>query len=381
MAVEKSKFGVEIEVEGRDLVRELDKYWFVTRDGSLRGEAYEYVQVEPMTREATNKAIDYLRKTMIESDSVLTLSDRCGVHIHVNMRDMTNKQLCCFITAYLLLEDVLVLSNDPDRHHNLFCLRALDSAFLTNMLVQCFSSSNRFRQIRENSFKYAALNLYAIRKFGSLEFRFFKTPSDFRKIKNWVGLLDNIRSFSLRFDKPVDIVQFFSGNGPDAYMREALGDYVGEVTCPGADMIMWESCRNIQAIPYSFVEAPSNNEPAYFRVDMGRGARDRNMFLRRRREVPGLPVRFRFNRNRVGDPTFVAYWGDAAIPFYRQPVAEGHQRFLDLGALYFSIAEDGQVYPYMGRISVEDQWRPPEDEEALREHLNDQVINELRDDF
>ena len=254
MAVGKSLFGVEIEVEGEGLPSRdsFGENWRVTGDGSLRGESGEYLFASPLQKADASKALVEIDKVFRRNKIKMTLSDRCGVHIHVNVADMTKTQLSNFITAYLILEDALVLSEDEDRHDNLFCQRASSSEFIFIYLSHCFEDFAFYSSIIEENFKYAALNLYALRKFGSLEFRFFKTPSDFRKIIQWIEMLDNIREFSLKFTTPPEIIQFFSANGANDYMKACLQEHSNQITIDNFHDILWTSMRNVQAVAYSF---------------------------------------------------------------------------------------------------------------------------------
>jgi len=79
--------GVEIEVEGNNLPQyDLDG-WRVEHDGSLRGESAEYVFGRPRYVNEAKAFVDELCKTLEPCD--IQDSGRGGIHVHVNIRDLT----------------------------------------------------------------------------------------------------------------------------------------------------------------------------------------------------------------------------------------------------------------------------------------------------
>ena len=87
MEQDKSReIGIEVEVEGNNLIQELS-YWHVKGDGSLRGEGIEYVTKNPIKEELVKHRLNYLYN-LLNDRSNLELSDRCGVHIHVNCQHL-----------------------------------------------------------------------------------------------------------------------------------------------------------------------------------------------------------------------------------------------------------------------------------------------------
>ena len=303
MAIEPIKFGIEIEVEGPRLVFDgIGASWNTTADGSLRGNSVEYVLAGAQSSTDAKAALTLLHKRFVEEKAKTALSDRCGVHIHVNIRDMNRLQLCNFITVYLILEDALVFAGDEDRHDNLFCLRANSSEFLLNHLCQCFANYQHFRNTPENTFKYAAMNLAATRKFGSLEFRFFKTPSDFRKIKGWLDIFANIRAYSLTFGKPSDIVEAFSEAGATRFCQLALGDsFVYLSNMCNLEEIVWDSMRNMQYLAFSHKDQPVDDKPLH--RDFGPNAGRINVAYLEMPNHPGL-----VNARVLEGRTFYHFW-------------------------------------------------------------------------
>jgi len=62
--------GIEIEVEGVNLPARVGESWRVDRDGSLRGESYEYVS-KPIKYSELTSTLDQLKDAYRRSDSVV----------------------------------------------------------------------------------------------------------------------------------------------------------------------------------------------------------------------------------------------------------------------------------------------------------------------
>ncbi len=197
--------GIEIELEGTNLPREVGggAVWTVTRDGSLRDEAYEYVLSVPIERKAVKGALSSLYERL--NRSVLTDSGRAGVHVHVNIRDLTPHQLYNFILLYLVFEKNLVNFCGEDRVGNLFCLRAIDAEFLL-VNIRKLMRTHDFSLTKTDTLRYAAMNLTSILKYGSLEFRAMASPVTQKKIEDWVRLLLRLKDFAIELESPTNVV-------------------------------------------------------------------------------------------------------------------------------------------------------------------------------
>ena len=196
--------GIEIELEGVDLKHPIRQYWKGVGDGSLRGTSIEYVLKTPVRRKLTLQRLTSLKKELEDHGSQLQPSDRCGVHIHVNCQQLTTKQVINFAIVYLILEDLLVEMCGEERVGNLFCLRASDADRIITALRIC-KQDDDLSHIQSNRYRYASINLAAISKFGSVEFRAFQTPKDLLKIQKWIEILLRIKDYSMGFDEAYDI--------------------------------------------------------------------------------------------------------------------------------------------------------------------------------
>lgn len=217
--------GVEIEVEGNSLPRDLGAYWRVEEDGSLRGESAEYVLKKPLKISEVGKAIKFLVDSLNENDSEVYSSVRAGVHVHINVQDLNEVELSNFITAYMILEHALVGWCGKHREGNLFCLRVEDAEFLLEKIRAVFLRLD-CRLFEDDNIRYSSLNLKALAQYGSLEFRSMRTPTDFSLILDWVEVLHTIKKQSIKYKSPIDLV-YASIEDTEGVLKDLLKDFYG----------------------------------------------------------------------------------------------------------------------------------------------------------
>ena len=222
--------GVEVEVEskGNELFRPVDHYWRIEGDGSLRGNAAEYVLMQPCKINEVKDRLDYLSNSIKESGAKIDYSFRAGVHIHVNVQELNIKQMITFASVYFILEECLVDWCGEDRVGNHFCLRACDAEYVIDF-VSNVVNSGFYDDFMRDEVRYASLNFTAIPKYGSLEFRALATEEDFSRIEKWAKILHHIKMKSLEYEIPQDILYDFSVQGPEGWARSLLGDYFQEI--------------------------------------------------------------------------------------------------------------------------------------------------------
>src|SRR5690349_22399742 len=143
----KGDIGIEIEVEGNKFPKHayegydavdperIPKQWDYHRDGSLRGEDNaEYVLKKPLKFSEVPKAINDLWQMFSDYGTVLDVSNRTSVHVHLNVQDFYINRLCSFAAMYLSVEDILTGWCGDHRVGNLFCLRAKDTPAIVTEL-------------------------------------------------------------------------------------------------------------------------------------------------------------------------------------------------------------------------------------------------------
>lgn len=260
--------GIEVEVEGNKFPKppgmesthkavpmEGWDFWHYVKDGSLRGnDNAEYVLGKPIMFEQVPEAVAELTTKLAAYGSKLDDSNRTSVHVHLNVQQFHMNRLTAFIALYLCFEEVLTEWCGDHRVGNLFCLRGKDApGALTK--IKRFIQSDGTTELHDN-LHYAGLNTNALTKFGSLEIRTLRGPTDFSIIQQWVDILERIYKLSAEYTDPRDIPALFSQQGPMAFFETVLGDQ-GPVLRAGIDFdderirdSMYEGIRLAQDLSY-----------------------------------------------------------------------------------------------------------------------------------
>jgi hypothetical protein len=246
------EIGIEIEMEGERLHLHPLSYWTENHDNSLRGNSVEWVLNQPVVREDVAKRLQYLDKRLKKNEAECVPSDRCGVHVHLNCQQLTVTQVFNIVTLYLMFEEPLLRYCGDERQGNLFCLRASDAEQLIAYLVDCRITSN-FGGPR-NQYRYAALNIEALRKFGSLEFRSLPTPQNVTDIQTWIDVICRIKDVAIRYNHPREIVEEMSANGARQFFNHVVGDYMEVFDYPDIEREIIYGMRQAQEIAYTRIE-------------------------------------------------------------------------------------------------------------------------------
>lgn len=183
-------FGIETEIEGEALPEGDTTYWLGKPEGSLRG-GFEYFNRQPVAIKALPQALEEY-SGIIRNIKKPSPSIRCSTHIHVNVGNLTLREVYNVLGFYFLVEELLVRTQGPLRMGNLFCLRMSDAEGTSDGIQESIRTQMFFSYFNQNAYKYGAVNLAAVTKFGSLEFRFFRPLLDTNKLSGWCHILYNM---------------------------------------------------------------------------------------------------------------------------------------------------------------------------------------------
>lgn len=207
--------GFEMEVEGMNLPSSIKgSFWSAKKDGSLRGEALEYVLRKPVMPDVFEKALSILNKQLNTEDTKLDFSFRTSNHVHVNVSDMEIPHLLNMIYIYFLVEDMFIKYAGDSRKGNRFCLRMRDAEGIVDTVLRTFTDNipARIMRLKMDEVKYAAINLAAISSYSSLEFRALRGTNDPEIILPWVKALANLRDVAMSFDGIYSVYQYITTN-------------------------------------------------------------------------------------------------------------------------------------------------------------------------
>lgn len=226
----KGDFGIEIECEGANLpVIPAGTAWNQCDDGSLRGEyplsRSEYVLRKPLNIDECDAAIKYLIEQGAKCKSVFNFSFRTSVHVHLNVTELTVNQYLNLVYTYYIIEEALIRYCGDERVGNRFCLRLRDADNLVNHLTMLFNDTARvLYRLNLEELKYAAINLAATPRYGSLEFRGMSGNLNPDYIRVWLKALGSLREFATKFENPKKIHDHFVQTNPSLFLEEVLQD-------------------------------------------------------------------------------------------------------------------------------------------------------------
>jgi hypothetical protein len=274
--------GIEVEVEADRLpTSDLPPGWVVTQDGSLR-DGLEYIFRRPCTLKTAQKRLINLNDLFRTLDSGIRDSVRAGVHVHLNVQNMTLAQLLNFITISIMFEGVLARYCGRSREGNLFCLRSSDAQYILHAISEAAQHAD-LQIFNDDDLRYAFVNLKAIPTHGSLEFRSLKTPEDMTNIYEWVEILNKLRDAALRFECPADIIGGYSGGTEMDFFHEVMEDKADLLLFEDTEKLMYEGVRQAQDIAF----ADSKNWESL------RNVIEHNPFIKAKVAKDGSPMPYR----------------------------------------------------------------------------------------
>ena len=167
-------------------------YWNVKSDGSLRDNGVEFVTKKLFGKDlsiALDELHDYLVANAVPNS---TPSDRCSVHIHLDVTDLNKTEYARLLIDYAIFENVLFNYCGVHRKENLYCLPFARSDDFKRTLSNILTSVEKDLDFKKyvNGFpKYSALNLKATSTYGSLEFRLHGGTYDMMRVKEWINII------------------------------------------------------------------------------------------------------------------------------------------------------------------------------------------------
>lgn len=209
----------EIEVDGmhghlteiRSSFKDLNKVikkWnaSVVRDGSLSGDGFE-INTAPARGISFENQIQEICNS-ISANAIIT--ERCGLHIHVDARDLTYEDIKALIALYKSIERGLFLTQPKERRKSEYCLPCGDiyskESDLDYAVYSKEHSKERIEEMKKNKYataRYFALNLHSWFYRGTVESRLHTGTVNAEEIIAWGSLLAMMLDAAKERYKPV----------------------------------------------------------------------------------------------------------------------------------------------------------------------------------
>jgi len=206
----------------KELLPSLKTFWRVIKDGSLR-DGTEFIFNGPLIGANIISALtqlDELFKVYVNprNGRGVVSSDRCSVHVHLDVRRLSDAELTNLILVYLLFERFIFLSLDPSRIKNSYCRPLTDSSFkyILSDLLNVSNGEDRLIRILQavtrQCDKYSALNILPVTSKGSIEFRHHQGTTKPLELVNWINIIFALKKASGEYSVSY-LLDFYDKNG------------------------------------------------------------------------------------------------------------------------------------------------------------------------
>lgn len=205
--------GLEIEVEtitGVTHPTNYAPYWACVKDGSLRN-GKEYVLAMPQKGDPLANAIH----TLYASPTKFLRSPTGSTHIHLDMleEDMTQLKVKILILLMYVFESAIFAIADRGRE---WCGYTNKLTSAPEVLIAAVLNATEddgymeFTQLcldRYQLGRYYGINVMALAKYGSLEFRYFPTATSAEELIDWVCLVQNFKLAAMEMGSLENLIE------------------------------------------------------------------------------------------------------------------------------------------------------------------------------
>lgn len=292
--VRKGDFGIEIECEGANLpILDGMNPFIQLDDGSLRGlfpeSRSEYVLRSPDSIENVMKSVEGLIALGKANKTKFDFSFRTSIHVHMNVQQLTANQYLNLVYTYYIIEEALMRYCGDERIGNRFCLRLQDADEINRTIHRLLRDfEHEILRLNMDEIKYAALNMAATTRYGSIEFRGMQGNLNPDYIRIWLRALLSLREFACKFDDVTKVHDFFVSTKPTEFLKDVLQDVYNFFSYENEEHDMRTNFSLTIDIPYVFkqnVEARAKlkereeNERVKLEIKVPRAPRRRNAIM------------------------------------------------------------------------------------------------------
>jgi Putative amidoligase enzyme len=210
------------------------KYWTLHMDNSLRNAGIEFVSL-PLYGVDLCAALNSVSNLKLKTKGLWnpSFSSRCSTHIHLDIRDLNKEQLLSLVCLYTLFESVMFDYWSARRKHGVYCVPISEQDVISNVLSRTNSATSDDEiqaslEFCSESNRYSALNLAAIKKYGSLEFRQGDGTLDEEKIEVWIQILMCLKKYILEFS-PKTMLQHITQMNFEILSKEVFGKFYSKL--------------------------------------------------------------------------------------------------------------------------------------------------------
>lgn len=251
-----TNLGYEIEIEGvpfrtlgTTLPEDIRQYFEWHQDQSLHDAGCEFTFRDPMYGEDVVAALKAFFR--YAPTTPWRISSRCGIHVHVDARDLTHHMLLGMVAYYIMFEPALYAWAGEDRHANNFCVPWYKAEGSVMHAIKILDSMRKAaigelnpRQVLsacEQFYKYPGLNMKALHAYGSLEFRQLATSLDYQRSLDWINIILALKKAAHDVpDSTMTIVHDLNRFGVERTGQRIFGDRIWREMLAGNPELMDE---------------------------------------------------------------------------------------------------------------------------------------------
>lgn len=223
--------GIEVEVDQDSSTRavfprEYGPEWSRKTDGSLR-EGYEFVLASPLNGQ---HLVDAIYKLFTEPTKMYRTYTG-STHIHINMMDDVDVEALrvMALMAYAF-EGLLYYVGDNTRQWCGYANRLISAPSEVLETIVAGNNGRSFRYATDSAGRYYGLNLQALQKFGTVEFRYFPTAESAEELLSWVKLVQTFKKAAIEIGTITNLINTLSTKeGYNRFVEEYFAEHLDSV--------------------------------------------------------------------------------------------------------------------------------------------------------
>jgi hypothetical protein len=262
--------GMEVEVEGVTSIPKdkFTKLWTADADGSLKDAGVEY-KSHILRSEFTPAALICLNHGLSEACPKHYYGPRSSFHVHVNVQDLTPKQLVLYCLLYSVSEFLFFRLTQTNRVVSNFCVPVNETESFYEAVGNLYRTEKPMWNdlesfVGEYGGKYSAFGVFRLLDLGTVEFRHMHGNNDITLLSLWISLAIQLKFVAKtlpleRFEKIVRNINTTSHY--DQFMRMLFGDDLApEILNPAPNFKLVSECiTNVKQVFATPINVKSRN--------------------------------------------------------------------------------------------------------------------------
>lgn len=227
--------GVEVEVDSDTSFTpvfpiDYQPEWTRKSDGSLR-DGWEYVLSTPLKGEDLANAVYKLYSGNTKIGRTFTGS----THIHVDMMDGTQlEHVRTLVFLTYVFEVMLYAAGDITRQWCGYANRLTSAPAEAIEHILKLENQGDFRVYMDEVGRYYGLNLAALSKYGSVEFRYFPTAESAEELMRWIILVQKFKKAAIEVGTTEELIKILSTEeGYNEFLNKYFDGYEKEASAVG----------------------------------------------------------------------------------------------------------------------------------------------------